>query len=224
MASVLDKRYHDKRMNRIDLRYRLTRKTSEVRRVIEERFNKSDYSKLNCLDVGTADGLMLSRLNKIFKFNKAIGIDLSKELIKLNKDRNIKLKIGDAEKLRFDNNSFDIVIACAVIEHVDNPNKMLSECYRVLRKNGILILTVLNPIHDWVATKIGYYKKGSHIQTFNLKSMSKMLKSNHFKITHLRYFMISPLFKLPLENKIESLIMPLGLGKLMANQIIVGKK
>lgn len=224
MAGILDKQYHDKRKKRIDLIYRLNRRTSEVKKIIEKHFNKSDYSKLNCLDIGTADGLMLSKLNNIFQFNKAIGIDICEELIKTNKDENIKLEIGNAENLHFANDSFDVIVACAVIEHVDNPNKMLSECYRVLKKNGILIITTPNPFHDKIATKIGYLKEENHIETLNLNKLNKMLKSNNFKIVSSQNFMFFPFFKLPFENQIESFIRFIRLGKIMTNQLIVGKK
>jgi len=224
MAGILDKKYHDNRKKCVDLIYRLNRRTSEVKKIIEKHFNKSDYFKLNCLDIGTADGLMLSKLKKIFQFNKAIGIDMSEELIKTNKDKNIKLEIGNAENLHFDNNSFDIIVACAVIEHVDNPNKMLSECHRVLKKNGILIITTPNPFHDEVATKIGYFKEENHVETLNQPKLNKMFRSNNFSIVSSKYFMFFPFFKLPLENQIESLIRFIRLGKIMTNQLIVGKK
>lgn len=224
MAGILNKKYHDDRKKRIDFIYRLNRRTSEVKRFIDKYFNEFDYSKLDCLDIGTADGLMLSKLNNIFKFNRAIGIEMAEELIKTNKDKSIKLEIGDVENLHFDNDSFDIIVACAIIEHVDDPRKMLSECYRVLRKNGILIITTPNPFHDEIATKIKYFKEGNHIESFPLPKLNTMLKSNNFKIVRSKYFMFFPFFKLPLENQIESLIRFIRLGKIMTNQFIVGKK
>lgn len=88
----------------------------------------------------------MSKLNKILNFDRAIGIDLSEELIKLNKDPNIELEIGDAEKdLRFEDSPFDIAINSAVIEHLDNPRKMMAETHRVLKDHGILIITTPPP-------------------------------------------------------------------------------
>ncbi|MFH0780005.1 MAG: class I SAM-dependent methyltransferase [Parcubacteria group bacterium] len=224
MAGILNNKYNDNRKRRIDYLYRLNRRTFEARKIIEKHFDKSAYLKLNCLDVGTADGLMLSRLNKFFQFNKAIGIDLSEELIKTNEDSNIELKIGDAENLNFDDNAFDIIIACAVIEHVDDHRKMLRECFRTLKKNGILIITTPNPFHDKIAMKTGYLRESNHVETFTLPRLTALLQTHNFKIVSSKYFMFFPFFKLPFEQRIESLIRFIGLEKIMPNQMIVGEK
>ena len=48
----------------------------------------------------------------------------------------------DATNLPYENNEFDVVVADQVLEHVcDNPQKVFSESYRVLKKGGIIIFT-----------------------------------------------------------------------------------
>lgn len=220
---IKDMKYHDIRKHRIDFLYRLNRRASEVRKIIESFFYKPDYSIINCLDIGTADGLMLSKLNAFFKFNKAIGIDKSEELIKINRDTNIKLEIGDAENLHFKNGTFDIVIACAVIEFINNPNKMLSGCYRILKKEGLLIVTTRNPFLSKIADIIGYYKD-KYNKPATIKNLIKILELNNFEVICLKYFMFFPFFKIPFEKQIEFFIRFIGFGKLMSNQLIVGKK
>lgn len=224
MAGVLNKKYYDQRQNRIDFRYRLNRRTHEVKKIIEKLIKNTNYSNLRCLDIGAADGLMLGMLNDTFKFQQAIGIDLSEELIACSHDVNITLKIGNAENLHFENGSFDIVIACAVIEHVNNPSKMLSECFRILKPGGTLIITTPNPFQDKIAMKVGYGKEEEHNETFNLSELKDMLKSSNFEIMLAKHFMFFPFFKLPLENTLESIINFLGCGNIMSNQLIVGKK
>lgn len=51
---------------------------------------------------------------------------------------------GNAEKLPFSNRSFDFINVCEVIEHVEDPIKMLHELRRVLALNGIVYLSVPN--------------------------------------------------------------------------------
>lgn len=222
MAGVLKKKYYHDRKKRIDFKYRLNRRTSEIKKIIEKFFK--DYSNLSILDIGTADGLMLSKLNSIFSFKNAVGIDMSKELIKANKDKNIRLELGNAEKLRFKEKTFDIITAAAVIEHLDNPNNMLKECYRVLKNNGILILTTPNPFHENIADKIKYLKGEQHTETLTIEKLRKMLEQNKFDIVYSKYFMFFPFFKVPFENSIEHIIRKIRLGKLMTNQLIVGRK
>lgn len=56
-------------------------------------------------------------------------------------DKNRVDVICPATKLNFDAQTFDTVFSTQVIEHVDDPAKMLAEANRVLRPNGQLILS-----------------------------------------------------------------------------------
>ncbi len=58
--------------------------------------------------------------------------------------------VGDALLLPIRDQSFDIVFATQVIEHVRNPHGMVRECRRVLRPNGCLILSgpFFWPLHE----------------------------------------------------------------------------
>jgi len=80
---------------------------------------------------------------KLFWNNIYTGIDL--------RPGNGVDKIENIEKLTFKNNSFDIIICIDTIEHVENPIKAVSEMFRVLKPNGILILSsVMNfGIHEF---------------------------------------------------------------------------
>jgi SAM-dependent methyltransferase len=46
--------------------------------------------------------------------------------------------IGDANHTPFENDSFDFVLIQAVLEHVENPNKVVSEIYRILNDQGLI--------------------------------------------------------------------------------------
>ncbi|MFW5891677.1 MAG: class I SAM-dependent methyltransferase [bacterium] len=46
------------------------------------------------------------------------------------------------EKLPIDNHVADAVISFQVMEHLNNPEKFLEEAYRILKKDGIIFLTV----------------------------------------------------------------------------------
>jgi len=52
------------------------------------------------------------------------------------------VKQGTGEQIPFEDNSFDIVLALNMFDHVINPEKVIKECYRVLKKNGKFIITV----------------------------------------------------------------------------------
>jgi len=128
---VLDKNYTLGRKNKKSWRYRLRRRTYEIIQAI----HKHHQSKIDTiLDIGTAEGAMLSSIKKEFPQAKCFGLEYSQELIDINQSKNIKIIQGDAQKLPFKDNSFNIVVATAVIEHLSQPLKMVSESYRVLKK------------------------------------------------------------------------------------------
>jgi ubiquinone/menaquinone biosynthesis C-methylase UbiE len=87
----------------------------------------------------------------ITQFKERYGLDPSVDL-KSVKDKNIKLiksKVED-KKLPLENNFFDVVTMLAVFEHIDYDKlpSALSETNRVLKKNGILIITTPAPWAD----------------------------------------------------------------------------
>jgi len=217
---ILYGEYHQKRETRLSLKYRLRRRTDEVLDAIKT-FKGDDIKSI--LDVGTADGLMLDRLNENLDICRAVGLDMSMELLKSNTNCTSQRIQSNAIKLPFKDNSFDVIVAAAIIEHVSDAKTMLKECNRVLRKSGLCIITTPDPFFENIATKIGHIKEEQHIETFNLQRLKFLLSSNGFKILNTKKFMISPI-GFPFEKTIEKVMSRLGLECLMLNQLIVGQK
>ncbi|MCS7231652.1 MAG: class I SAM-dependent methyltransferase [Elusimicrobiota bacterium] len=68
-----------------------------------------------------------------------------------------------AEHIPVEDGYYDIVIITEVLEHLENPDIVLKECYRVLKKNGKIVVTIpfLYPLHKdpydyqrWLPDKI----------------------------------------------------------------------
>lgn len=61
--------------------------------------------------------------------------------------------VCNAEQMDLDDNSFDLVLCTQVLEHVQNPGRVVDECYRVLKPGGILIATApaIYPEHGYPA-------------------------------------------------------------------------
>lgn len=78
-----------------------------------------------------------------------IGVD-HPEVSKLYKSDVKPEVLVDAKKLPFQNNFFDIALLIQVLEHVDEPDKVIKEAARVLKQGGILIISVpfFYPLHD----------------------------------------------------------------------------
>src|SRR5579872_1872659 len=114
-------------------------------------------SSLKLLDVATGTGdQLLALLDQNEQIEKAVGIDLSVEMLKIAEQKAsakpyshlITFQKGDAEKLPFPSESFDAVTLSFGIRNVPSPLAALSEIHRVLKPKGkALILEFSLPPH-----------------------------------------------------------------------------
>ncbi len=97
------------------------------------------------LDVGCAQGYF-ERYFLIGKVSKVKGVDINLKAIEYcsKKDGKEYYLHCAAEKLPFQDNEFDKVLCLDTLEHVDDEVKTISEIRRVLRPNGLLVLSVPN--------------------------------------------------------------------------------
>ena len=98
------------------------------------------------LDIATGTGDIAIKLSKI-KGSKIEGVDVSGNMLKIARKKidelkidNIVLKTCEAENLVFEDNHFDIVSIGYGVRNFSNLEKGLSESYRVLKKDGKLII------------------------------------------------------------------------------------
>jgi ubiquinone/menaquinone biosynthesis C-methylase UbiE len=98
------------------------------------------------LDVGSGPGFLASEIGKIVgPSGQVCGIDISETLLNVAKARSahqpwVEFLNGDAARLPYLNNSFDIGISTQVLEYVPAVNAVLIELFRVLRQGGRVVL------------------------------------------------------------------------------------
>ena len=127
------------------------------------------------------------------------GIDPSKKMIKLAQKRGVDARLGFGEKLPFKNATFDYVVIIITICFVQNPIKVLKEAKRVLRKNGKLIIGIVD--RDTFLGKVYQRKKSKFYKQahfFNTKELTALFRLTHFK----RISYHQTLFKLPGKIKV----------------------
>ncbi len=64
-------------------------------------------------------------------------------MAKLAEKLGIKVKIGTAEKVPFVDEKFDTVLLSTILSYVDDPQKAISEAYRILKHNGKVVISFL---------------------------------------------------------------------------------
>lgn len=114
--------------------------------LILQKFETLEGKKV--LEVGSGLGINLMAWKKFFHV-QASGIEpgeegfggsyeLSQQILSANSELEIEIKKATGENIPFPDESFDIVYSTNVLEHTNDPQKVLHECVRVLKKGGLL--------------------------------------------------------------------------------------
>jgi ubiquinone/menaquinone biosynthesis C-methylase UbiE len=156
--------------------------------IIHERLAELDRATI--LEVGFGKG------NEIVQLAKAgalcFGLDFSESAILLLKERarrehlDIEVVGGDARRLPFQSNSFDLVFSQGVLEHFTAPNVVLQEQLRVLKKGGVLVVEVPNKwtlytIYKKILMSIGRWPPGWETQ-YSPRELESLLEQNGFHV------------------------------------------
>lgn len=171
-----------------------------ARRIIEE-LEPQEGEKI--LDVGCGDGYYLYLLSNLGLNLQLTGTDFDKRALSsakvFLKNKKIKLVYGDLmTKLPFKAGSFDKVVMSEVTEHLPDDIQGLKEVKRILRKNGILVLTVPNynfpflwdPINWTLQSLLGTHIKSGfwagiwnqHLRLYKPSEIKKVCQRAGFKI------------------------------------------
>ncbi|MCZ9938571.1 class I SAM-dependent methyltransferase [Brachyspira hyodysenteriae] len=153
---------------------------------VSEYLKNIDYNKL--LDIGCGTGYLINMLKKYKATAEFYGLDLSEEMINISKSKNIKdaeFILGSANKLPFNDNTFDIVTCIQSFHHYPYPDEAMKEVYRVLKKGGIYILsdTGVGGIAAWIDNNILFkVMKSGDCRTENKEGISKRMLKNGFDV------------------------------------------
>jgi methionine biosynthesis protein MetW len=161
-------------------------------------------SKNKLLDIGCGDGKITDFIKKTANSNLELyGIELVGKNVEKARARGINAKQCDISqgKIPYDKSFFDIVYAGEVLEHIYDTDGLMSEINRVMKPNGILIITVPN-IACWynrIYLSLGFsplwVDSGSekfygnpagaicgHIKAFTKKSTRELVANHNFVI------------------------------------------
>lgn len=98
------------------------------------------------LDVGCGAGFLSNRLAR-HKF-EVTGVDLAEDALAVaaehDSTRSVRYVAGDAYDLRFAAGSFDVVACMDVLEHVEDPSRVIRSIARVLKPGGIFFFHTMN--------------------------------------------------------------------------------
>jgi len=164
------------------------------------------------LDIGS-NSSTVDFLKEVFPQAEIHSLNIDKEALKetSKKHKDVKTVLCDCHDMKvFKNNYFDLIFSNQVLEHVTYPEKCLHESYRILKKNGVMILTTPN-LASWqnrLLLLFGYHptnytvssefknlgfpkfiKKDNlydHPRVFTVRALKEILEKTGFEILDLK--------------------------------------
>jgi SAM-dependent methyltransferase len=147
--------------------------------------NGRPIASLKMLDVGCGTGANLAMLAE---FGAAEGVDVSSDALEFCRARGLEnVKQGEAERLPYEDNAFDLVTGLDVVEHLDDDLAGLREMHRVLRREGRALLFVPAFMFLWgVQDDIS-----NHRRRYTLDGLKKVVTEAGFEVERATYVNIT---------------------------------
>ncbi len=163
---------------------------------------------IKILDAGCGDGLFTKAIGKTCHSQQLYGYDISQKAVKMAKKIGVKATAIKASQstLPYHKDYFDLIFCGSILEIVSDPDQLLQELHRILKRNGYLVVTTPN-LNSWASRLVmlfGYLpfyyrvskeydidkinshnaktKSNGFIRLFNLKAFKNILILNKFKI------------------------------------------
>lgn len=147
-------------------------------------------------EVGCAEGELLKHLHAIYPQARLHACDLDTgEVAKAKQntsDLSVRFTVQNAENLKkYQDNSFDLVTCCEVLEHVEKPEKALAELARISRK-FVLVSVPNEPIWRVLNFCTGNYMKDwgntpGHLNHWSLTSFQQFLSTAPMEMVSKEY-------------------------------------
>jgi SAM-dependent methyltransferase len=150
-------------------------------RFVEDICRRVTDRRPRILDVGCGTGANLLMLSQ---FGDAEGVDVSEDALAFCRERGLEnVKLGAAEKLPYDDGTFDLVTALDVVEHLDDDLAGLREMRRVLRPGGRVLLFVPTFMFLWGLQD----DVSNHRRRYRMPELERVLEQAGFEIERTTY-------------------------------------
>jgi len=142
------------------------------------------------LEVGCSGGPLLLALRAV-GFQQLTGIDISEKGIALAKTRGLtNVSVMDGARLDFPDQSFDLLIASDVLEHIQDEQQALREWSRVLRPGGCAIIFVPAYQQLWSQHDVANH----HFRRYTKATLRHALIQQNLQVNRLSYWNLSLFF------------------------------
>lgn len=143
------------------------------------------------LDVGCGDGTYIAYCSALGAEVTFVDVDPAKvqEVQALLSDSPARAHgiVSDADPLPLPEAAFDKLIATEVLEHLEQPERLLEELYRVGKPGALYLLSVPSAASENVQKQLApeiYFTKPNHINIFTPEQFEKMVVDAGFIVEH----------------------------------------
>lgn len=152
---------------------------------------------LKFLDFGCGKAVILREITKIRPHYQLFGVDVSQKALATARYRLPSAKFEPMKEnqiIPFKTNTFDVVLASDVLEHIYDTEVTFHELARVLKPNGQLIITVPfnGKLKVLLATLVAFdryfHPYSPHIRFYSKSSLSRCLTENNLEPKVFGYF------------------------------------
>ena len=124
---------------------------------------------MNVLDVGCGTGTILRRLSEKYSFH-GFGIDVEEKMLEQARKKclDMDIRLCSCDDTPFDNEQFDVIIACMAYHHFPNKDGFSKEVARLLKKGGMLYIAdpkLPLPVRKVLNTAFNIHKVNGRIYT-----------------------------------------------------------
>lgn len=113
----------------------------------------------------------------------------------------------DPVRLPFEDESFDVVLSCGVLEHVEDESGSLTEIRRILRPEGLFVVMMLP--NEWSYAEFmarNVFRANDHDRLYSIKKMQELLTRYGFEAVETWYSNILPKNFTPLPERLRQLL------------------
>lgn len=106
----------------------------------------AEVSPQRVLEVGCGEGELSERMQRDLGA-EVVAIDQSERMVELTRARGVDARVGDVQKLEYEDAAFDAALAAWMLFHAADLDRALRELARVLRPGGRLVAATNGPDH-----------------------------------------------------------------------------
>jgi SAM-dependent methyltransferase len=154
------------------------------RRQVQRRLPAPTRAGARALDLGAGSGGNTSLLQRAGY--ASVALEHHPVAASFARSRGLSVVRGDAQRLPFPDGTFDLVLACDVLEHLRDDDGAVQELRRVLQPAGSLVITVPADPALWSPHDVAL----QHFRRYTRETLTSLMTDNGFEVRSMSAWMV----------------------------------